>query len=78
MLYKYLKKNNSRDVNDSRLFVVQKPNAKAFQQSLYELNLFNDEHRHDIVKKFLNQVSYLVKILRSHMSICQKIIDMFL
>jgi hypothetical protein len=34
--------------------LVQKPNGQAFQQSLYELSLFN-EQRNDVVKKFLNE-----------------------
>lgn len=45
---------NLRDLNDSRLFLVQKPNENAFKQSIYELNLFQ-ENRNDVMKKFFNQ-----------------------
>lgn len=38
---------------DPRLWSVMRPNGQAFQQSLYELSLFN-EQRNDVVKKFVN------------------------
>lgn len=43
-----------RDVKDPRLWSVQRQDGQAFQQSLYELSLFN-EQRNDVMKKFLNE-----------------------
>jgi len=43
-----------KNIKDPRLWTVQKPNGQQFQQSLYELSLFN-EQRNDVVKKFLNE-----------------------
>ncbi len=42
-----------RDPHDSRLFVIQKPDEKAYQQSLYQLSLF-EEQKTDF-KKFFQQ-----------------------
>ena len=44
----------NRDPTDSRLWSVQRPDGQAFQKSLYELSLFEEQHN-DVVKKFLNQ-----------------------
>ncbi len=38
---------------DPRLWSVMRPNGQAFQQSLYELELFK-EQRNDVVKRFTN------------------------
>lgn len=43
-----------KDPTDSRLWSVQRPDGQAFQKSLYELSLFEEQHN-DVVKKFLNQ-----------------------
>ena len=45
---------NKRDSSDARLWSVQRPDGQAFQKSLYELSLF-EEQQNDVVKKFLNQ-----------------------
>ena len=55
----YLKEINSyiglrKDTEDASLWCVPEQNSVAFQQSMYELNLFN-EQREDVVKKFFNQ-----------------------
>ncbi len=55
----YLKVINSyiglkKDPEDASLWHVPQQNSQAFQQSMYELNLFN-EQREDVMKKFLNQ-----------------------
>ena len=44
----------NRDLKDPRLYLVQRENPKAFQDSLYELSLFQ-EQRNDVVKKFMHQ-----------------------
>lgn len=41
-----------RDANDSNLFIAQRQNGQQFQKSLYELNLFDESQRNDVVKRF--------------------------
>ena len=41
-------------MKDARLYLVLREDPKAFQDSLYELSLFQ-EQRNDVVKKFMHQ-----------------------